>query len=127
MDIFVGSILVIGFVIIVGCLFKLAAIQGLLGGFIQFIAGHTERYSKDVDKTVNRLIDQYANGHCNCTLTKFDIKFEDDGLEVGVWIANKYYGYGSLYFTFATRVQKGRCSWKTAKRLMKLEEELGGN
>lgn len=104
-------LMVVSILVIAGLLIQLLSINGSLGKFMQFTVGHNYKYSAEVDDKINDLLDN----HAPISISRSSINFEED---YSIWIENKYYGYGQLY------TGKGRCSWKTAKRIMKLEEEL---
>lgn len=90
-------------------------ITGALGKFLQFTFGHNHEYSKVWDSKVIETL----NTSKVKTFDKDTITFENG---VKVWIENKYYGYAQD----SLNMHEYRTSWKTAKRLMKLEKELFG-
>ena len=111
----------ISFILFAGL--KIGCIGGVFGLTRSFLLGHNYKYSKDVDSIITKLIEQTSQE--NITYDNWCLIFE--GHDEQIWIANKYYGYGTLWSgTKGSLKQKGRCSLKIAKRVHALEKQIKG-
>ena len=111
----------ISFILFAGL--KIGCISGVFGLTGSFLLDHNHKYSKDVDSVISKLIDQ--SDQVNITYDNYCLIFE--GHDEQIWIANKYYGYGTLWNSkIGSGRLEGRCSLKTAKRVLALEKQLKG-
>ena len=114
-NVVIGTFLALGISALLWCCFMILCIRGGLGKYFQFTFGHNYNYSREWDSKVVEAL----NTSKVKTFDKYSITFENG---VAVWIENKYYGYAQD----SNNPHKYRTSWKTAKRIMKLEKELMG-
>ena len=119
MDIFICCfVIVISLCILIFLylIIMLLSMGGNLGKMMQCTLGHNYKYCSYSDQKIKTTLDGLKDGtvvvvNIDC----YNILFSDG---VDIWIANKYYGYGSI------RGEEGRPSYKQMKRIMKLEESL---
>jgi len=111
----------ISFILFAGL--KIGCISGVFGLTGSFLLGHNYKYSKDVENIITKLIEQ--SNQSNTTSDKYCLIFE--GHDEQIWVANKYHGYGTLWSgTKGSLKSAGRCSLKTAKRVLALEKQIKG-
>ena len=116
MDMILNIIILLAFFMAGVFLIKLFSITGVLGKRLQFGIGHNRKYSKIVDARINEILE-------NEIFIEKDSHYLFFSGDNKIWIENKYYGYGTLYDSNIT--SDGRCSWKTAKKLIKIEKNPG--
>lgn len=101
------------------CLLMIGSINGILGKRLQLSLGHNSRYSKHYDKVATETFKAYRAGNVGVQERNYHtIKFSNG---VVMWVANKYFGYGTICKISDEIQPDHRISVKNALTLVSIE------